>query len=67
MCIKKYSYLKKIFLSNFGLIEKPIITEKTKKHLPKVKKDAKKEEAKTETAPAPEKKEEKKADEKENK
>ena len=39
----------KIFLSNFGLIEKPIITEKTKKHLPKKKeeKDAPKEEAKT--------------------
>ena len=27
----------KIFLSNFGLIEKPVITEKTKKHLPKKK------------------------------
>jgi len=30
----------KIFLSNIGLIEKPIITEKTKKHLPKKKKEA---------------------------
>ena len=56
-----------VFLGNMNVIEKPIITEKTKKHLPKVKKDAKKEEAKTETAPAPEKKEEKKEDEKENK
>ena len=27
----------KIFLSNLGLIEKPIITEKTKQHLPKKK------------------------------
>ena len=38
----------KIFLSNFGLIEKPIITEKTKKHLPKKKeeKEAPKEESK---------------------
>ena len=26
-----------IFLSNFGLMDKPIITEKTKKHLPKKK------------------------------
>ena len=29
-----------IFLSNVGLVEKPIITEKTKKHLPKQKKEA---------------------------
>ena len=27
----------KIFLSNMGIVEKPIITEKTKKHLPKKK------------------------------
>ena len=27
----------KIFLSNLGIVEKPIITEKTKKHLPKKK------------------------------
>ena len=27
----------KIFLSNIGIVEKPIITEKTKKHLPKKK------------------------------
>ena len=52
-----------IFLSNLGVMEKPVITEKTKKHLPKKKeekeapkeevkadapKDAPKEEAKTE-------------------
>ena len=53
----------KIFLSNFGLIEKPIITEKTKKHLPKKKeeKDAPKEEAKTD-APKEAPKEEAKTD-----
>ena len=34
-----------IFLSNLGVVEKPVITEKTKKHLPK-KKLEKKEEAK---------------------
>ena len=27
----------KLFLSNIGIVEKPIITEKTKKHLPKKK------------------------------
>ena len=31
----------KIFLSSLGIIEKPIITEKTKKHLPKKKSEAK--------------------------
>ena len=37
----------KIFLSSLGVVEKPIITEKTKKHLPKKKtKDAKAEDAK---------------------
>ena len=30
----------KIFLSNIGIVEKPIITEKTKKHLPKKKAEA---------------------------
>ncbi len=45
----------KIFLSSLGMIEKPIITEKTKKHLPKKKQ---KEEAKAETkAPEPAKEE----------
>ena len=47
----------KIFLSDIGILDKPIITQKTKKHLPK---DKKKEE-KTETqasAPADSKKEE---------
>ena len=39
-----------LFLSNLGVVEKPIITEKTKKHLPKKKA---KEEAKAE-APAKE-------------
>ena len=39
----------KIFLSNLGIIEKPVITEKTKKHLPK-KKEEVKEEAKVEPA-----------------
>ena len=29
----------KIFLSNINLIDKPVITEKTKKHLPKKKED----------------------------
>ena len=43
-----------IFLSNMGVVEKPIITEKTKKHLPK---DKKKKEEKPQ-APAAEKKEE---------
>ena len=33
----------KIFLSSLGIIEKPIITEKTKKHLPKKKSEAKEE------------------------
>ena len=36
----------KIFLSNINLIDKPIITEKTKKHLPKKKAEQPKEEAK---------------------
>ncbi|SVA22095.1 uncharacterized protein METZ01_LOCUS74949, partial [marine metagenome] len=40
----------KIFLSNINLIDKPIITEKTKKHLPK-----KKEEKPAEEKPAEEK------------
>ena len=35
----------KIFLSNINLIEKPIITEKKKKHLPKKKEEKPKEEA----------------------
>ncbi len=35
----------KIFLSNINLIDKPIITEKTKKHLPKKKEEKPKEEA----------------------
>ena len=30
----------KLFLSNIGIVEKPIITEKTKKHLPKKKAEA---------------------------
>ena len=41
----------KIFLSNLGLIEKPIITEKTKQHLPKKKTQEKLEAAKKETKP----------------
>ena len=41
----------KLFLSNIGLVEKPIITEKTKKHLPK-KKAEKKSEASKESAEA---------------
>ena len=52
----------KIFLSNINLIDKPIITEKTKKHLPK-----KKEEKPAEEKPkaeAVEAKEEKPAEEK---
>ena len=52
----------KIFLSNINLIDKPIITEKTKKHLPK-----KKEEKPAEEKPkaeAAEAKEEKPAEEK---
>ena len=36
----------KIFLSNVNLIDKPIITEKTKKHLPKKKEEQPKEEVK---------------------
>ena len=35
----------KIFLSNINLIDKPIITEKTKKHFPKKKEEKPKEEA----------------------
>jgi small subunit ribosomal protein S16 len=49
----------KIFLSNINLIDKPIITEKTKKHLPK--KKVKEEKPKEEAAEA---KEEKPAEEK---
>ena len=52
----------KIFLSNINLIEKPIITEKTKKHLPK-KKEEKPAEEKPKEAAA-EAKEEKPAEEK---
>ena len=47
----------KIFLSNINLIDKPIITEKTKKHLPKKKEEEPK-------AEAVEAKEEKPAEEK---
>ena len=32
-----FCYSSAIFLSNLGVIEKPVITEKTKKHLPKKK------------------------------
>ena len=39
----------KIFLSNIGMIDKPIITEKTKKHLPKKKSETKAEEPAKET------------------
>ena len=42
----------KIFLSSLGIIEKPIITEKTKKHLPKKKAEAKPAEAKADEKPA---------------
>ena len=49
----------KIFLSNINLIDKPVITEKTKKHLPK--KKAKEEKPKGEAVGA---KEEKPAEEK---
>ena len=52
----------KIFLSNINLIDKPIITEKTKKHLPK-KKEEKPAEEKPKEAAA-EAKEEKPAEEK---
>ena len=47
----------KIFLSNINLIDKPIITEKTKKHLPKKKEEKPKEEAQAakEEKPAEEK------------
>ena len=34
----------RLFLSALGVVEKPIITEKTKKHLPKKKAEAPKEE-----------------------
>ena len=43
----------KIFLSSLGMVEKPIITEKTKKHLPK-KKTKEKAEAAKESKPAEE-------------
>ena len=58
----------KLFLSSMGVGEKPIITEKTKKHLPKKKTKAKAEEkpaeAKAEEKPAEAKAEEKPAEEK---
>ena len=58
----------KIFLSNIGMIEKPIITEKTKKHLPKKKTkekaEAPKAEDKTEAPKAEEKAKAPKAEEK---
>ena len=52
----------KIFLSNINLIDKPIITEKTKKHLPKKKEEKPAEEKPKEEAA--EAKEEKPAEEK---
>jgi small subunit ribosomal protein S16 len=52
----------KIFLSNINLIDKPIITEKTKKHLPKKKEEKPAEEKPKEEAK--EVKEEKPAEEK---
>ena len=52
----------KIFLSNLGVIDKPEITIKTKKHLPK--KKLKEEAAKTEDKKEEPKKEEPKAEEK---
>ena len=50
----------KIFLSSLGMIEKPVITEKTKKHLPKKKQkeEAPKAETKAEDKPAEPAKEE---------
>ena len=48
-----------LFLSNLGVVEKPIITEKTKKHLPK-----KKAEQPAEEKPKAEAKEKKEAEEK---
>ena len=42
----------KLFLSNLGLVEKPIITEKTKQHLPRKKIKEEKEAAKAEPAKA---------------
>ena len=55
-----------LFLSSMGVGEKPIITEKTKKHLPKKKAEAKAEEkpaeAKAEEKPAEAKAEEKPAE-----
>ena len=43
----------RLFLSNMGILEKPIITEKTKKHLPKKKsKEEKPAEASKEEKPA---------------
>ena len=57
-----------LFLSSMGVGEKPIITEKTKKHLPKKKTKEKSEEkpaeAKAEEKPAEAKAEEKPAEEK---
>jgi len=50
----------KIFLSSLGMVEKPIITEKTKKHLPKKKQkeESPKAETKAEDKPAEAAKEE---------
>ena len=42
-----------LFLSKLGVVEKPIITEKTKKHLPKKKAEKPKEEADKKEAAAP--------------
>ena len=54
-----------LFLSSMGVGEKPIITEKTKKHLPKKKTEEKPAEAKADEKPAEEKPaEEKPAEEK---
>ena len=53
-----------LFLSSMGVGEKPIITEKTKKHLPKKKTKEKSEEKPVEEKPAEAKAEEKPAEEK---
>ena len=53
-----------LFLSSMGVGEKPIITEKTKKHLPKKKTKEKSEEKPAEEKPAEEKPAEVKAEEK---
>ena len=49
----------KIFLSNINLIDKPIITEKTKKHLPKKKEEKPKEEAQAAKEEKPDQKKQK--------